>query len=385
MRLPSGAPGPARGTRLLVTGTLAEPYGQLEIRTAVGGIVPAAGATAPPAPVTLAAHDLGETTEGRLASVTGTLEHAPAKTSGGLAAWLVDDAGDRARILVATASGIVASDLAAGHRYRLTGIVGQRASRKGALDGYRLWLRDRNDIVHLAGPSPTPTPTPTPGSSSGPPATVTIARALSLQGRAVSVVGVVTIPATLLDTSRRRIVIQDASGAIEILLPTGTAAPAPGRRIRVVGEVGRAYDAPRIRASRRRGPRNGRASHAADDHRSPTVAVEWRLVRVSGTVDRRQPSSATAGGPSSRVGSQRVAINGLPGARIAPTTLVEGRRATIVGIARRPYPGAADRRFSVVPRSAADASVAGGNGRRRDGRIGRRRSGIVGGLGSPAR
>jgi hypothetical protein len=39
------------------------------------------------------------------------------------------------------------------------------------------------------------------------------------------------------------------------------------------------------------------------------------------------------------------------------TALVEGRRATIIGIVRRPYPTATDRRFAVVPRSAADVRL----------------------------
>ena len=47
-------------------------------------------------------------------------------------------------------SGVVATDLVKGRSYRLTGIVGQRASRKGALDGYRLYVRDRADVVALS-------------------------------------------------------------------------------------------------------------------------------------------------------------------------------------------------------------------------------------------
>ncbi len=39
------------------------------------------------------------------------------------------------------------------------------------------------------------------------------------------------------------------------------------------------------------------------------------------------------------------------------TVLQEGRIATIVGIVRRPYPTATDRRFAVVARSAADVAI----------------------------
>ena len=41
-----------------------------------------------------------------------------------------------------------------GATYRLTGVAGQRATRSGALDGYRLWLRDAADLVRLAGADP---------------------------------------------------------------------------------------------------------------------------------------------------------------------------------------------------------------------------------------
>ena len=52
-------------------------------------------------------------------------------------------------------------------------------------------------------------------------------------------------------------------------------------------------------------------------------------------------------------------MNGLAGAGIAASSVVEGRRATVVGIVRRPYPGASDRRWSVVPRGPADVDLGG--------------------------
>ena len=58
-------------------------------------------------------------------------------------------------------------------------------------------------------------------------------------------------------------------------------------------------------------------------------------------------------------GGDTVIVNGLAGARIPATTIVEGRRATVVGIVRRPYPGASDRRWSVVPRGTADVEIGG--------------------------
>jgi len=187
---------------------------------------------------------------------------------------------------------------------------------------------------------------------------VSIARALALQGRTVSIAGVVTIPSTLLDATGRRIVIQDGTGAIEVLVPSGATAPTPGHRIRVSGEVARAYDAPRVRAAAVTdlGPATMPAPRTLGS--APGVGLEWRLVRVSGRIvdvhklgDRWRAEV--------RAGSTAVVVSGLSGARIDPNTFVEGRHATVVGIVRRPYPGASDRRFAVVPRSPADVAVGG--------------------------
>ena len=57
------------------------------------------------------------------------------------------------------------------------------------------------------------------------------------------------------------------------------------------------------------------------------------------------------------VGGDRVPISGLAGSGIPSTALEEGRVATVVGIVRRPYPSAADRRFAIVPRSSADVAL----------------------------
>ena len=59
------------------------------------------------------------------------------------------------------------------------------------------------------------------------------------------------------------------------------------------------------------------------------------------------------------VGSTRVAVVGQPGAGIPSTTLAVGRTAAIVGIARRPYPSAADKRFAITPRFPADIRLTG--------------------------
>ena len=79
-------------------------------------------------------------------------------------------------------------------------------------------------------------------------ATMSIAKALRITDRTVAIEAIVTAPATLLDATGRRIVVQDASAAVEILLPTGTTAPAVGSKVRAEGRIGVAYGAPRLRA-----------------------------------------------------------------------------------------------------------------------------------------
>jgi hypothetical protein len=88
------------------------------------------------------------------------------------------------------------------------------------------------------------------------------------------------------------------------------------------------------------------------------VAHEWRLVAVTGRIT----SLAKLGDrwrAEVEVGGTKVVVIGQPGAGIASTTLAEGRTATLIGIARRPYPSATDRRFAITPRSPADVRVAG--------------------------
>jgi hypothetical protein len=58
-----------------------------------------------------------------------------------------------------------------------------------------------------------------------------------------------------------------------------------------------------------------------------------------------------------QVGADRVVVNGMAGAGIPADRLIEGREATVIGIVRRPYPTATDRRFGVVPRGTADIEL----------------------------
>jgi hypothetical protein len=352
VKLPDGAPRPARGARVRVTGKLADPYGQLELRPAAATDVAVAGIETLPDPLPGSAASLGEATEARLVVLEGTLDAAPAReTSGDLVLRLVDDAGVPFRARATKASGLEPTLARPGSRLRLTGIVGQRASRKGALDGYRLWLRDSADLVVVAGPRPTTSPSATPG-----PAIRPIAAVLRLARGSVRVVAVVTIPATLLDASGRRLIVQDASGAIELLLPVGQAAPRPGMRLQVDGEVGTAYGAPRIRVDALRVLGAAAVPEPRSLPREPGSADEGQLVRITGRVvdlqrlgDRWRAEVRTGGGT--------VVVAGLAGAAIPAATMAEGTGVTVTGVVRRPHPAATDRRFAVVPRGPDDVRV----------------------------
>jgi hypothetical protein len=367
IRLEDADPRPARGTRLLVTGVLADPYGQLELRSV--STLTSLGAAAQPAPTAIDASLIGDAVEARLVTVTGTAATKPVRSTSGDLTVDLTVAGGTIRVAMDSSSGIPPSLIGAGDRLRVTGVVGQRASRKGAADGFRVWARDQADVVRLPSGPPTPSPAPstpssprpsTSPSSSGAPSTgsvASIASAIAAGSGDVTVEGVVTVKPTLLDTTGRRIVIQDDSGGIEVLLPTRASPPPLGTRVRVHGEIGRAYGAPRLKADSVRVL--GRGSVTAIELRTaPAGAHEWRVVRVRGDVvdvhrsgQRWQAELLVAG--------IRVPILGLAGASIPSSAVVKGRTATIVGIVRRPYPSASDRRFAVLPRSATDLTMGG--------------------------
>ena len=367
---PTAWPGNPRGTLVAVTGTLADPYGQLEIRIATDGIR-AIGTGTLPTPGDAGGSGLDEMVEGRMMTATGILTTKPKRSSGGDLTIILERPGAAPIKAIADASSGLGTDaFTVGATYRVVGVVGQRASRKGVLDGYRICLRDPADVIALAGlglqgPASTTTGVATPGGATGPlgpgsaSASVTrIAAALGLVDQQVAIEGVVTAPATLLDTTGRRIVVQDSSGAIELLLPIGVDAPAVGATIRADGRVGVAYGAPRLRTDQLTILGRGQAPAPVVLRGAPGLAVEWQLVTVSGRIE-----SVRKLGDRWRaevlVAAARVIVVGQAGSGIAASTLVEGRMATVTGIARRPNPNASDQRYVITPRFPADLRVIG--------------------------
>lgn len=365
VHLPDGAASPPRGQRIEVTGKLAAPYGQLEIKPEPGALTQV-GWTAMPEPLPVGAAELGEATEARLVTLWAVVASAPRRaTSGDLTVDVTDASGAPARVMVDARAGIAREVFVTGAGYAFTGIAGQRATRTGALDGYRVWLRDPADLEPDEETSPTASsgartsPSPSPRSSaSGTPAIVGIARALATPATRLGVEAIVLAGPSLLDASGRRIVVGDATGAIEILMPE-VLRVAVGDRVRATGVVGTAYGAPRLRAEALTVVGRGAPPEPTELARVPGASLEWHLARARGRVVsvRKMGDRWSA---ELQIGRERLLVSGLPGAGIKASGLREGSTATVVGIVRRPYPTATDRRFALVPRSPADISVSDG-------------------------
>lgn len=352
-RLAADMPPPARGTLVEVRGVIAAPYGQTELRVVPDGLAVLGVGEAPP-PLALAAGAVGEAVEGRLVSVEGVLAASPARSTGGDVSLLAKGAdGVSLKVIASAASGVDARLLRKGASATFTGIVGQRASRAGALDGYRLWLRDTRDVASALAPGASPTPSsPGPGSSAAP-APEPILTARLRDGATVTVVGTVTAGRTLLDATGRRTVIEDATGAIELYLATPDPEVRLGAQVRVTGVIGRAWGAPRLRA--RSVVVVGQATPTVLDlHTTPGPAAEWRLVRISGTLLGVRRSGGRWVAELDTGTGGRVPVIALAGAAIPAPAVAPGRWATVTGIVRRPYPTASDRRYAVLPRAPSD-------------------------------
>ncbi len=164
------------------------------------------------------------------------------------------------------------------------------------------------------------------------------------------------MPASLLDGTGRRIIVQDRTAAVEVLLPSGATAPRPGSRLRIDGEMGIAYGAPRIRAESIIVIGTAALPAARDLVREPGSADECELVRVTGrVVDLRRLGDRWRA--ELKVAAATVVIAGLAGAGIPAASMPEGASVEVVGVVRRPHPAATDRRFAIVPRSPADVRI----------------------------
>ena len=167
VHLPPDAPTLARGALLEVSGKLAAPYGQLEIRPGKSDLR-VIGTLALPAAIAIPSGGLGESLEGRLATGSGRVTAKPKRAAGGdITIILERDGATPIKVMADPSSRIELASFKVGATYRVVGVAGQRASRSGALDGYRLWLRDPADLGVVAAPAPSASSSPSPKGSAG--------------------------------------------------------------------------------------------------------------------------------------------------------------------------------------------------------------------------
>ncbi len=363
------------GRVLEATGTLAAPYGNLEIRSRDGGIA-LLEQSSQPTPLNIGVGEMDDDTEGLLARLSVTIERIETSSTGSLT-LIVSDASGEGRVFFHAPLGVDGSDFSADQRLAVVGLVGDR------LGLFRLWPRSMSDVAVIADPpTPTPRPTasatprPTPSPTARPTArpsttprvsprpsasptsnaaVISIADALRRQGQTVAVEGIVTVKLGLLDSDATRTILQDSSAAIMVRLPADVTAHV-GQRITATGQVGTYYGAPSLTASSARSTGQGTINATTVRAAPIAAALEWRLVAVSGRVEdvRRDGETWRA---EVAVSGGTIPISGLQRSGIASTALEEGRNVAITGIVKRAYPTATDQRLSVVPRSAADIKL----------------------------
>jgi outer membrane biosynthesis protein TonB len=342
------------GREVEVAGTLADPYGQLEIREVTMFV--SGGLEQEPEPIRIDLADVGESTEGALANVRGVVESV--ETASGHLTITIGDGSATVRLYAAPAAGLTRSDVTAGDTVAATGIVGQRASAKGRLDGYRVWLRSAADLVVRVpiATDPIATATPAPHAPTSTPAVTAghdLWSVLRTKGAAADVQAVVTATAGLFEVDGPTIVVDDGTAAVAVVLPSGAAAPSIGAQVRVQGKIGTWETGPIVRATAIQALGLSTAPAPEQLGGSPDATVEWHLVRIYGRVDR-----VTHAGARWRlevlVGGQHVIVLGEPASGSLPPE-VEGRTATITGIVRRSTSDSSA--FQVLPRGPEDVRL----------------------------
>ncbi|HSM33522.1 MAG TPA: lamin tail domain-containing protein [Anaerolineae bacterium] len=374
VRVPMGVPHDqlSRGAILRVSGTLADPYGNLELRPEDPADLSVIGSGGLPEPIRVDSSGIGEAIEGSLAAITATLVDIDRSSSSAISLTVRDERGD-ARVYAFAPVELDAASLERGQRLRVTGIVGQRASRSGAPDGHRLWPRAMADVAVLDG-APVPTRPPGGGSDDDEAGTAPPRVAISdaTPGHTVTIVGVVTAKAGLVDSEGRRVTVQDRSGAILVRYPAGLKPAGVGQIIRATGEVGTWYDTRQLEALTV--PRlKGHANPVPLVLRQPpSESDEWQLVSVTVHITHLERDGDTWRAEGELSTGEALPVVGLAGSGTNPEPLQPGRSARVTGIVRRAHPAATDQRFAVAPRSPSDI------------RLGRRTSVLGGGEGTGA-
>ncbi len=347
-----------RGTVIRATGELAQPYGNLELRSQDADDLTTIGSGGLPAVTTLSSTGLSEANEGRLATLTASIDDVDTYESGAVSIAISDSHGD-GKVYAFAPLALDPGSLERGQTIEATGIVGQRASSSGAADGYRLWLRGSGDLSVVAAPAPTPAPSPTAvpddlTDGTDRPKSKRVKIADATVGETVVIVGTVTSKAGLVDPEGRRVAVQDASGAILVRYPSDTTPARVGSVIRAVGEVGTWFGARQIEAEKEPRRKRTRSVRAANLRRPPVESDEWRLVRVSVRISDVERSGDTWRAEAELASGSTLPIIGLAGSGIDGGLLEDGRKARVTGLVKRAHPSATDQRFAVAPRSRKD-------------------------------
>jgi hypothetical protein len=340
------------GRQVEVVGTLAAPYGQLEVRSLTRlSQGPLADA---PGPTRVDLDGVGESTEGSLVTVNGSI--TAVANDGSHLSLTIGDGTSSTRVFAAPLTGLSREDVSVGNVVVATGIVGQRATATGRLDGYRIWLRAAEDLATRepfepdpSGGEETPAPrTASPTATSAP--AHDLASALGTKGMSVDVRATVTATAGLFEIDGPTIVVDDGTASVAVILPLGAAAPPVGAEIRLLGKVGRWETGPTVRATAIQVLGQAAPLQPAQLTAPPTAALEWHLVRAYGRIDK-----VTRAGARWRiemlVNGQRVVILGEPPAGPLPDE-TKDRMATMTGIVRRSTSDSAS--FQLLPRGSGD-------------------------------
>jgi hypothetical protein len=347
-RLPAAVDGLAIGRAIDVAGTLAAPYGQLEIRD-VTSLVDG-DLDVDPAAVAVAIADVGEATEGSLVAMVGTVDSV--QIDGTRLIVTIGDGAHTVRLLADPPAGLTRSDVSRGDAVVATGIVGQRATATGRLDGYRVWLRRQTDLEVLDPVSMTQDPAPTsPAAATATPVHHDLLSALGTRNASVDVEATTTATAGLLDIGSPTIVVDDGTAAVAVVMPLGVEVPPVGMRVRVTGKIGTWETGPTVLASQV----NVQGELAAVAPRALagplTASNEWQLVRVCGRIDKIT-KAGTRWRADLTVDGFAVAVLGEPAAAISVATSAVGRLAAVTGVVRRSTSDS--KAFQILPRTALD-------------------------------
>ena len=358
VRLPASADDLEIGRSIEVLGVLSAPYGQLEVRELE--LLALGSQDAAPTPIAATLPEIGEGLEGSLVAVGGRVDSV--QTDDGRLDLTIGDGQNEVRVLADPPSGISKADVARGEWVTLTGIVGQHATALGREDGYRLWLRQRGDLIVVPSASPSASATPsaarTATPSASPSATLSatptfhdLATGLAARGRIVDVDATVTASVGIIDWGGPTIVVDDGTAAVAVVLPAGAADSRVGARVRVVGKVGSLHNGRRVVASLVEPLGDMAATKPRQVSGQLGPEHEWQLVEVLGRVAR-----LTRAGLRWRVdltvGGQTVQVLGEPAAGIAVSGITPGRTAMVSGIVRRSTSDSDT--FQLLPRSPAD-------------------------------